>query len=396
MNIYFGPNGHGKSTFLENEIIKEIKEEHGQESIFFMPSEIIDEDEVKDTIDSSLTMEYILSEILSDDDVLESENAHREIVRNALEDKQNDFNEIIYNILELNNQKRNKSKNFITPGKLEYKKLVSIDRKMMSDKMGSGQKRLFLLSLVNKSEKQHIVLDEPEQHLHKSLLHKLAEVIRNLKSSGKEVYIVTHSSELMSLLDIDLNEDKIYLFNDYDNYRGKKVDLSTISSLKATPWYGNLGQRHKSYYVKEDLNVLIRDQLSYDFYKALFSKKVYIVEGINDELFLKKLLISKGQEYGDYSIFKTHGKFIMPVFCEIFSNLGITVKVMFDLDSTKALTDSKHNLVNEYLLQYDNLSFEENIEKYLDFNDKHNTIDYIDRLNSFNDWSDLEFKEKVI
>ncbi|MCG4437304.1 hypothetical protein PT129_05855 [Erysipelothrix rhusiopathiae] len=102
-----------------------------------------------------------MSKILSDDDVVKSANAYREIVRKSLEDKQVEFNEIIDNILELNNQKRSESKNFITPGKLEYKKLVSIDRKIMSDKTGSGQKRLFLLSLINKGEKKHIVLDEP-------------------------------------------------------------------------------------------------------------------------------------------------------------------------------------------------------------------------------------------
>lgn len=61
IRVVIGPNGYGKTTYL-NDMSKKLA--NAGESILMVPSEIKLLDEVKDTVDTSQTMEFLLSEIL--------------------------------------------------------------------------------------------------------------------------------------------------------------------------------------------------------------------------------------------------------------------------------------------------------------------------------------------
>ena len=65
LQIFVGPNGFGKTTKLI-EIKKKLDNQKNNNTIM-LSSELIFDDEVKDTVNTSMLMEYIITEILSDE-----------------------------------------------------------------------------------------------------------------------------------------------------------------------------------------------------------------------------------------------------------------------------------------------------------------------------------------
>lgn len=106
-------------------------------------------------------------------------------------------NELMDETLVLNSHER--TKDVIAPQKTgEYKKSVKINEDDLKSSMGSGQKLHFLLRLIEKSNNQYIFLDESENHSHPSMLNITANLINKL-SETKNVYIATHSLELLNI-----------------------------------------------------------------------------------------------------------------------------------------------------------------------------------------------------
>ena len=65
LEVYIGPNGYGKTKRLESIKQNLITSGVNSNEILFLESELLLMDEVKDTKDSTKTMEYILTELLS-------------------------------------------------------------------------------------------------------------------------------------------------------------------------------------------------------------------------------------------------------------------------------------------------------------------------------------------
>lgn len=106
-------------------------------------------------------------------------------------------NELMDETLVLNSHER--TKDVIAPQKTgEYKKSVKINEDDLKSSMGSGQKLHFLLRLIEKSNNQYIFLDESENYSHPSMLNITANLINKL-SETKNVYIATHSLELLNI-----------------------------------------------------------------------------------------------------------------------------------------------------------------------------------------------------
>ncbi|WP_165043608.1 hypothetical protein [Adlercreutzia sp. ZJ138] len=110
IRIVIGPNGYGKTTYLNEE--KARREEAG-ETIFFIPSEIKLLDEVKDTVDSSQTMEFLLTELLETPEYLAKRDALFEEADRIIEGNVCRMNLLLEEILLLNGSTR--SKDFIAP-----------------------------------------------------------------------------------------------------------------------------------------------------------------------------------------------------------------------------------------------------------------------------------------
>lgn len=60
-----GPNGFGKTTYLQKKEADLIAAGISENDILFLESEILLSDEVKDTKDDTKTMEYIIQNLLN-------------------------------------------------------------------------------------------------------------------------------------------------------------------------------------------------------------------------------------------------------------------------------------------------------------------------------------------
>ena len=381
LQVFIGPNGFGKTTKLER--IKKELDEKKKNNTIMLGSELIFDDEVKDTVNTSMFMEYIITEILSSEETQEAKKELERAVDKSIDNNKELLNNKIEYALSFN--KKNKTKDILElRSDKEYKKLVKINNDDIKKSMGSGQKLLFLLSLIELSKKENIILDEPENHCHPSFLHEIAKLINTI-SKTKSVYLATHSPQLLSLLDIDFNN--LFLLNDYSFKDEKKIDFNqAISSLPKKIDMGNLNSKSRSYF--ENTNSLINNikEVHYrDFFEALFSKKVYLVEGINDLLFLKKILLKFNKQYEDYFIFQTYGKPHMIVFNTIFKSLGIDVFILFDSDEKP--DDNINNILNEELQKSDHYMFNKNIEEELKYNGgKYSATEFLEYLDKYNNY----------
>lgn len=359
IKIYIGPNGYGKTTKLE-----EIYENTcGKENSIFLQSEILLSDEIKDSKDETKTMEYILNELIETNIIKKRKERLEKSIDEEVQRNVDYMNNIIDSIIKYNGQIR--TKDFISKSnKKIYKGLVKINNKEVLEKMGSGQKMQFLLELVRKSSKKYIFLDEPEKYSHPSLLNVTARLINELDSKGKEIYIATHSPKLISMLNVKLED--IHIINDI-SHNDKKIDFQkTVDDLSKRIPINNLCEKEKTYYDINYCSENIYKTCHRDFLEALFSKKVYLCEGINDKLFLKKYLRDNNEYFDEYHILSVYGKDVMPIFIHILKQLDIEVISIFDRDDENVI---KHKCINEYIINESNKSygFVSTLEKELGF-----------------------------
>lgn len=386
LKIYIGPNGYGKTFAINKEIDELKKHDKERKDILLLNSEIVFADEMKDTVNNSFVMEYLIGELLDNEEISEARKNYESTLDKSIESNQQIYNEIMEEVLKLNNQKRVKNVISPTPAK-EYKKIVKINSDDLKNNMGSGQKLQFLLRLIQRSHKQFIYLDEPENHTHPSLLHVTAGLINDL-SKTKDICVATHSPDLLNLLDI--NFENLFIFNDPNFGEPKKIDFKSAIQLPSNIHIENLNNKSKSYFNVYTLKKNIIELHKKEFLNTLFSKKVYMVEGINDELFIKKILINYNKQYTQYSIFQSYGKPHFIPFIRIFQNLDIEVIPLFDKDNEK---DDNNNAINKEIKKC-NIYLESNtiLENEIGYTGKkENTPDFIEYLDNFKDYEKYKY-----
>ena len=150
LEVYIGPNGYGKTKRLESIKQNLITSGVNSNEILFLESELLLMDEVKDTKDSTKTMEYILTELLSTQAIETARQCFESSIDSEIMNNIPRMNTILDNVLMLNGQTRNQNKNFIDvrPTK-EYKKLVTINSDDIKNKM--GKKGQYLVSTFFKN-----------------------------------------------------------------------------------------------------------------------------------------------------------------------------------------------------------------------------------------------------
>ena len=327
IQIVIGPNGFGKTTYLDNK--KKTLEGSG-ESVFFVPSEIKLLDEVKDTVDTSQTMEFLLTELIETPDYISKRQALFDEADAIIARNVSVMNVILDDILKLNGSTR--GKDFIAPNsKRTIKNLISINQDDVKKKMGSGQRMQLLLKLAVSSNRRNIFLDEPEKYSHPSLLNGTAMAVNEIVASGKNVYIATHSPKLISMMDVDYSDIKV--INDA-THAPKSIPFK--EAVERGSKHFNLGSMEKKFRRYYDSDVSLRESIERrhgrQFIEALFSKRVYLCEGANDELLINEALRQYGGYYDDYCVFKTWGKTNIPVFAYLFNLLGVNVVALYDKD----------------------------------------------------------------
>lgn len=378
--VVIGPNGYGKTTYL-NDTSKKLADVG--KPILMIPSEIKLLDEVKDTVDTSQTMEFLLSEILETPAFIEKRKALYAEADEAIASSLPEMNKMLEEVLSLNGSER--TKDFIAPNpKRAIKNLVSIGQDDVKKKMGSGQRMQLLLKLVAKSSKGHIFLDEPEEYSHPSLLNGTAKAINELVAAGKNVYIATHSPKLVSMLDFDLGD--LRLINDASHDLKEIPFDEAVAAVSSRVNVGSMQDKFKRYYVSGDsLKNCVSKRHSRAFIEALFTRKVFLCEGANDELFINASLQQHGGFYDDYVIFKVWGKSNLPIFIELFERLGIDLVTMFDVDDE---SKDPHCKLNPVIRSYSDtgcrvIEFKPNLEAALGYKGKKgDALGLIDHLES--------------
>ena len=221
IEVVIGPNGYGKSTYLEQKRDGLLSNGIDASDIRYMPSEIKLMDEVKDSLDNSQTMEFLMSEMLETPDYLRLRDELYHELDAAISNNVEKLNLILDEVLSLNGSTR--SGDFISSNpKRAIKYPVAINQKDIKNKMGSGQRMQLLLMFARDSKKHYIILDEPEKYSHPSLLNGTAKAINDLVASGKDVILATHSPKLVSML--ELNYCSIRIINDA-THNPKSIDF---------------------------------------------------------------------------------------------------------------------------------------------------------------------------
>lgn len=388
--ILIGPNGFGKTFSLENVYKKRLIDSKVEENlIFFMPAEIYLEDEVKDTDTSttrSKTMEFLLTDLF-DTTLIEAKRLElKAVVDREIKINQDIINSAFQDSAFLNGSSR--TKNFIEESsKLSITKPVTINAAEFKSLMGSGQKYFFFMQLLKRSKKKYIFLDEPEQYSHPSLQNALARIIEELLSTERELFISTHSPKLISMLNIEF--ESIRVIND-NSHKEKTLDFDLVLAklnLEITKAISSMSKIEKLFYNVTSLCEIIKKYYYRDFIEALFAKKVILCEGFSDELFIKKILFESNHYYDDYYIFRTNGKFKIPVFADFFSSINIDVRIYLDQDDE---TNNIHKSINDYIIQnyqYKYYMFNKNLEAELGISDKGNKIINSEMLSFLDSWS---------
>ena len=326
--VVIGPNGYGKTTYLDN--LKKSLEKKG-ENVLFIPSEIKLLDEMKDTVGTSQAMEFLLQEILETPEYVAKRESLFAEADKIISDSLSLMNGILDEVLDINDSVR--TVDFIAPNpkKRTVKNIVTINQDDVKGSMGSGQRMRLLLKPASHSSKHHIFLDEPEKYSHPSLLNGTASAINDLVASGKAVYIATHSPKLVSMLDIDLSCIKV--INDSSHALKEIPFKETVEECATMLKIGALEGRFKRYYESgESLKECIKKRHYRAFIESLFAQKIYLCEGANDELFVNVSLLQNGGYYNDYCVFKVWGKSNLLVFKLLFDKMGIDSVVLFDTD----------------------------------------------------------------
>lgn len=190
---------------------------------------------------------------------------------------------------------------------------------------GEGRKKLLVYSifdLLSKAEEESkiniFLIEEPENHLHRSLQIALSHILF-LNNKYNYLFMTTHSPYVLAEMD---NVNLIRIYN--------KDKISSKSILYNVP--------------KEFKNQ--RKMLNKGLVEAIFANKVLIVEGPSENVLFGKVLSEINPFY------EAEGIYILPVggfgfepYCKILNALEIFIIIKTDNDLRKRKTDGKYSVL---------------------------------------------------
>ncbi len=153
-----------------------------------------------------------------------------------------------------------------------------------------------------------VIIDEPEIHLHYQFQHEYLQVIADLNQDQNSQYIlVTHSEALINS-------------NTINSVR--RFSLSREGHTKMFAPTLNTDQ-------KSLIKILDNTRSTY----AFFAKKVVLVEGDTDRYFFRAVILEKHKEKDqEIAVLNIGGKGEFKKWKDLFSNFGLSVSIISDLD----------------------------------------------------------------
>lgn len=244
-------------------------------------------------------------------------------------------------------------------------------------KMSSGEQTLAGLNLIKSNIStfagSKIFLDEVDAFLHPSAYEEVKSAIMDIASAGNEIYIATHSPELLksfAYLDYSTGtiEEKfeIYYFKEYidagtriTNINSYKFDYNLIINeinrinllVNASTVAAGLA-RSQSKKIQNIYNAIQSDQrkqvalinklMSTSLSELFFEKNILLVEGPTEIIYY----LFKSKPFNGKTI-PTFGKYFMPIYLTIAKECGIDYHIVFDQDTNQA--NSAGDLLNNEL-----------------------------------------------
>ncbi len=205
-----------------------------------------------------------------------------------------------------------------------------------------------------------IFFDEPENFLDDLGLRKISILFSLFKKANIKLVVSSHSYNLCNLLKLPINS-MIFINKNFDlkssSYKNpmiqlslndvKKIFNSTTNDFEQFIKDKNLdidkGIVTKMHYCddKQLIKMYLNDVLkSEQFYRALFYKRIILVEGASENRIIRKLNI---EELHNDFFFVTQGKSFMIFFADLFSKIGKEIIVITDSDKKCKGKSSRYN-----------------------------------------------------
>lgn len=263
---------------------------------------------------------------------------------------------------------------------------------------------------MNLNNIESVLFDEPDLMLDSINLDILSNIINVLVSSGIKVVIATHSTQLLSAINVHI--DDIYVFKNrliYNINRDFIHNCLMCSHKRATEIAETYKDNKK---IKFEKLAIYKDRLALDsfisdiindgnFYKAIMYNKIIVVEGMSDYI-----IMTERVKFIDSTckIFIAKGKPYVYLYCKIFNALGYKVMCIYDLDNGNNSSSSSAKVLNNIIndLEADGIvtvGVDVDIEHYIGFEGSHkrdnsNSNNY-KKLNAYEALKDVKAMKKV-
>lgn len=217
------------------------------------------------------------------------------------------------------------------------------DDEILYPTTGEGRKKLLVYSIFDLISKEShekkipiFLIEEPENHLHKSLQIAISDIIFN-NDNYNYVFLTTHSPYILYEMN---NVNLVRIFN--ENKIDSKSDVYKVPEQ----------------YIK------LKKTLNKNLSEAIFSEKVLLVEGPSEALLFDTVLSSVDKHY------TSKGIYVLPVngigfgtYFRILDNLKINNMIKTDNDLKFDKKSGKFNLlgisrINSYIKEEDRISIE--------------------------------------
>lgn len=177
------------------------------------------------------------------------------------------------------------------------------------ERMGEGFKRLFvMLFYVYHPDYDIVLIDEPEMHLHPTLIKKFVQVLKDKKLSN-QIFLTTHSPVFVQ------PEHIAHLWRvSRDENRNTKVYQLAGSGISLDP-------------------NRLEQELDADNSEMFFADKVLLVEGVSDRILMRGLIDRFYRGDLDIKVIFANSKDNIDVYAKVFEAFRIPYLIMLDGDA---------------------------------------------------------------
>lgn len=195
--------------------------------------------------------------------------------------------------------------------------LGQLEKENILDNEGDGIKSFVSTYLSLKLDSKNIILiDEPESFLHPPLARQLGEIIGNSATDDKQIFITTHSSEILKGILSTCKDVNVIRITRKENINTiSELDTGSLKKIISTP--------------------RLRVSKVLD---GLFCERVAITESEADEIFYQEFLEKINPQSG---VFFTHvnSKSNICSVAEIYNKLNVENYMIFDFDIIRVKDD---------------------------------------------------------